>query len=129
MTAKTPNSKRGGPRPGAGRKKGTKNPATIAKEAVLTEVLTRAIQNETTPLEVMLTIMRDPESPAAMKFEAAKAAAPYVHPRLSQVDSRVTKVNDVSELTIEQIDRLLAERLAAGEAAHPEGQNGADSLH
>ena len=129
MTIKSEKPRHGGPRPNSGRKKGTKNPATIAKEAVLTEVLARAIQDETTPLEVMLTIMRDPESPPAMKFEAAKAAAPYVHPRLSQVDSRVTKVNDVSELTIEQIDRLLAERLAAGETAHPEGQGSASPVH
>ena len=127
--SQTKKSSHGGPRPNSGRPKGAKSKTTIAKEAVLQEVLTRAVQDETTPLEVMLTIMRDPASPAAMKFEAAKAAAPYVHPRLSQVDSRVTKVNDVSELTIEQIDRLLAERLAAGETAHPDGQNGADSLH
>ena len=129
MTTKSKKPRHGGPRPNSGRKKGTKNPATIAKEAVLTEVLTRALENETTPLEVMLTIMRDPASPAAMKFEAAKAAAPYVHPRLSQVDSRVTRVNDVSELTVEQIDRLLAERLAAGEAAHPQSQDGASPVH
>jgi hypothetical protein len=129
MTIKSEKPRHGGPRPNSGRKKGTKNPATIAKEAVLTEVLARAIQDETTPLEVMLTIMRDPASPAAMKFEAAKAAAPYVHPRLSQVDSRVTRVNDVSELTVEQIDRLLAERLVAGEAAHSQSQDGASPVH
>jgi hypothetical protein len=129
MTTKSEKPRHGGPRPNSGRKKGTKNPATIAKEAVLTEVLTRALENETTPLEVMLTIMRDPASPAAMKFEAAKAAAPYVHPRLSQVDSRVTRVNDVTELTVEQIDRLLAERFAAGEAAHPQSQDGASPVH
>ena len=129
MTEKTPKSKRGGPRPGSGRKKGTKNPATIAKEALLTQVITRAIQDDTTPLEVMLNIMRDPQTEAAMKFEAAKAAAPYVHPRLSQVDSRVTKVNDISDLTVEQIDELLAGRLAAGKAAHPDSQDGVDSVH
>jgi hypothetical protein len=129
MTEKTLKSRVGGARPGSGRKPGTKNSATIAKEALLEEVIARAIQDETTPLEVMLTIMRDPASPAAMKFEAAKAAAPYVHPRLSQVDSRVTRVNDVSELTVEQIDRLLAERLVAGEAAHPQSQDGASPVH
>lgn len=99
------------------------------KESVLEEVLTRAIQDETTPLEVMLTIMRDPASPAAMKFEAAKAAAPYVHPRLSQVDSRVTRVNDVSELTVEQIDRLLADGLAAREAQKAAGGEQPHGVH
>lgn len=129
MTEKITKSRVGGARPGSGRKPGTKNSATIAKQAALEEVIARAVADECTPLEVMLTIMRDPASPAAMRFEAAKAAAPYVHPRLSQVDSRVTKVNDVSELTIEQIDRLLAERLAAGETAHPDGQDGASPVH
>jgi hypothetical protein len=129
VSEQTPKSKRGGVRPNSGRPKGSKSYTTIAKEAVLTEVLARAIQDETTPLEVMLTIMRDPASPAAMKFEAAKAAAPYVHPRLSQVDSRVTRVNDVSELTVEQIDRLLAERIVAGEAAHSQSQDGASPVH
>jgi hypothetical protein len=48
-----------------------------------------------TPLEYMLTLMRqesDHEDPKvqvareAMRFEAAKAAAPYVHPRLAAVE-------------------------------------------
>lgn len=129
MTAKSKKPSHGGPRPNSGRKPGTKNPATLAKEALLEEVIAKAVEGETTPLEVMLQIMRSPESPAAMKFEAAKAAAPYVHPRLSQVDSRVTKVNDISDLTVEQIDELLAGRLAAGKAAHPDSQDGVDSVH
>ena len=129
MTEKTPKPKRGGPRPGSGRKKGTKNPATLAKEALLSEVIAKAVEGETTPLEVMLTIMRDPATEPSMRFEAAKAAAPYVHPRLSQVDSRVTKVHDVAELTPEQIDRLLAEGLAGREKAAAAGQGQLDSLH
>ena len=129
MTEKTPKSKRGGPRPGSGRKKGTKNPATIAKEALLSEVIAKAVEGDTTPLEVMLTIMRDPATEPAMKFEAAKAAAPYVHPRLSQVDSRVTKVTDVAELTPEQIDRLLADGLAAREAQKAGSEDRSDRVH
>lgn len=134
MTAKSKKSSHGGPRPNSGRKRGTKNPATIAREELLEEVAVRAadaadIGIEATPLDFMLNIMRDPESPAAMKFEAAKAAAPYVHPRLSQVESRVTRVNDVSDLTIEQIDELLAGRLAEGKAAHSDSQDGADCVH
>jgi hypothetical protein len=47
------------------------------------------------PLEYMLALMRQPsdhEDPKvqvareAMRFEAAKAAAPYVHPRLAAVE-------------------------------------------
>ncbi len=48
-----------------------------------------------TPLEFMLALMRtesDHEDPRiqmsreAMRFEAAKAAAPYIHPRLAAVE-------------------------------------------
>jgi hypothetical protein len=129
MTEKTTKSRVGGARPGSGRKPGTKNSATLAKQAALEEVIARAVMDECTPLEVMLSIMRDPASPAAMKFEAAKAAAPYVHPRLSQVDSRVTRVNDVAELTPEQIDRLLAEGLADREAKAPQGVQQPNGVH
>jgi hypothetical protein len=134
MTAKSKKPRHGGPRPNSGRKPGTKNPATIAREKLLNEVAVRAadaadIGVDATPLDFMLNIMRDPAIPFAMKFEAAKAAAPYVHPRLSQVDSRVTKVTDVAELTPEQIDRLLADRLAAGKAAQADGAEELDRLH
>lgn len=52
----------------------------------------RAAQEGITPLEYMLRVMRDPipetDEPLVkvhklnQRFEAAKAAAPYVHPRL-----------------------------------------------
>jgi hypothetical protein len=34
------------------------------------------------PLEYMLRIMRDPREPAARRDEMAKAAAPYLHPKM-----------------------------------------------
>ena len=34
------------------------------------------------PLEYMLRIMRDPREPAARRDEMAKAAAPFLHPRM-----------------------------------------------
>lgn len=121
MTEKSKKPRHGGPRPGSGRKKGTKNPATIQKEALLSEVIERAVEGEATPLEVMLQIMRAPETPAAMKFEAAKAAAPYVHPRLSQVDSTVTHKQDVTDLSTRELDALIAAELASGEAGARSG--------
>lgn len=39
-----------------------------------------------TPLEYLLSVLRDPGRPEKERFEAAKAAAPYVHARLSSVD-------------------------------------------
>jgi hypothetical protein len=37
-----------------------------------------------TPLAYLLHVMRDPTAPAEMRFEAAKAAAPLVHPTLAK---------------------------------------------
>lgn len=80
---------KGGARQGAGRKRGGKN----AKSA---EIAQKAAAAGLTPLEYMLDILRGnpPEgadvaqklSYEAMRFEAAKAAAPYVHPRLAAVE-------------------------------------------
>jgi hypothetical protein len=37
----------------------------------------------------MLSILRDEAAPADLRFEAAKAAAPYVHPKLAAIDHSV----------------------------------------
>lgn len=83
---------RGGLRPGAGRKKGTRGKATLVRERITAEALEAGV----TPLEYMLQLMRAPipeEAPptvrasmATLRFEAAKAAAPYVHPRLAAIE-------------------------------------------
>lgn len=81
--------KRGGARPGAGRPKGMPNKRT--------RELQKAVEDSgITPLDFMLNVMRGkaPEGAdaaeviawEAMRFEAAKAAAPYVHPKLAAVE-------------------------------------------
>lgn len=67
---------RGGARPGAGRRRGTPNKATIARQAEV------AAGGET-PLAYMLRVMRDGKTKSARRDEMAKAAAPYVHPKLA----------------------------------------------
>lgn len=80
---------RGGARKGAGRKRGSASKKTA-------EIANRAAQAGITPLEFMLNLLRE-EPPAdadavtrvryaTLRFEAAKAAAPYVHPRLNAVE-------------------------------------------
>lgn len=90
---------RGGARKGAGRKTGSATKKTR-------EIADKAAESGQTPLEYMLELMRSPmpkelqdkiNDPAnkvsvelvaalagwhQMRFEAAKAAAPYVHPKL-----------------------------------------------
>ena len=80
---------RGGARKGAGRKRGSVTRKTA-------EIANRAAAEGITPLEYMLKLLRD-EPPAdadaqvrlrydALRFEAAKAAAPYMHPRLNAIE-------------------------------------------
>jgi hypothetical protein len=80
---------RGGRRPGSGRPKGAATKKTR-------EIADRAAAEGITPLEFMLRIMRtEPEDVEDerqavaimnLRFEAAKAAAPYMHPRLAAVE-------------------------------------------
>jgi phage terminase small subunit len=61
---------RGGWRPGAGR-------PPRQPEAELHEV--KGIDENSTPLEYMLAIIRDPDQPDWRRDRMAKAAAPYCH--------------------------------------------------
>lgn len=76
---KSRNIKRGGARPGSGRKKGSPNKKTAALVAAVEA-------SGITPLDYMLDLMRDGSQPPDIRFEAAKAAAPYVHPKLAAVE-------------------------------------------
>lgn len=70
---------KGGVRPGSGRKKGS----VVTKTRAIAD---RAIQEGLTPLEYMLQVLRDEGEDPERRFEAAKAAAPYIHPRLAAIE-------------------------------------------
>lgn len=78
---------RGGARPGSGRKKGA---ATKKRE----EIAIQALESGQTPLDIMLEAMRlayeQGGAIAAMPF--AKDAAPYVHPKLANIESKIDGV-------------------------------------
>jgi hypothetical protein len=61
-----------------GRPKGSANKASVARAE---EVEASGL----TPLEFMLDAMRDVGQPINIRLDAAKAAAQYVHPKLSAV--------------------------------------------
>lgn len=63
-----------------GRQKGTPNRATAAKVA---EVQASGL----TPLDYLLSIMRDEGAEEAKRIDAAKAAAPYIHPKRAPVNA------------------------------------------
>jgi hypothetical protein len=93
--------KRGGKRKGAGRKAG----ALSKKTRHIAEI---AIDEGITPLEVMLKEMRlaAATGDSELALEAAKAAAPYIHPKLSSV--QVTG-KDGAAVQIERIERVIVD--------------------
>lgn len=83
---------RGGRRSGAGRKKGSVSKLTEVRQ----DMIARATAKGITPLEFMLEVLRDPTQDFAARFDAAKSAAPYVHPRLAAVEHSGDKKNPVA---------------------------------
>jgi|WetSurMetagenome_2_1015567.scaffolds.fasta_scaffold154093_3 hypothetical protein len=89
MVEKVEKRIKGGKRPGSGRKKGVPNKKTAAMQA-------KVAKSGITPLDYMLKLLHqeipkdaEPLVKIAMqgqKFEAAKAAAPYVHPKLANIE-------------------------------------------
>jgi hypothetical protein len=100
---------RGGRREGAGRK-----PGSVSK--LDTEARRKAMEGGMMPLDYLLGIMRDEDQDARWRLDAAKAAAPYCHARLSStelsgpngsaVEVRTTQKLDVSNLSEEELDVL-----------------------
>lgn len=74
---------KGGKRPGAGRKAGVPNKRTAETQKAVEE-------SGLTPLDYMLSVMRDTGQDEARRLAAANMAAPYVHPKLSAVEATLT---------------------------------------
>ena len=79
MTEKKSSGIKGGRREGAGRKKGVPNKKTA-------EVQKAVAESGVTPLEYLLSVMRDVEVESRERLNAALGAAPYVHAKLSSVE-------------------------------------------
>ena len=70
---------KGGKRPGAGRKPGVPNKRTAETQQAVEE-------SGLTPLEYMLSVMRDVGQDEQRRLAAANMAAPYVHAKLSSME-------------------------------------------
>jgi hypothetical protein len=89
---------RGGARLGAGRKKGV---ATRMNEAARAQVAAEGI----TPLAYLLSLLRDEGQTQDVRTDAAKAAAPYVHAKLANVEAKLDHSGEVTvRATKEQRD-------------------------
>ena len=62
-----------------GRKPGVPNKLTVERQA-------QVAASGLTPLDYMLRVMRDEQADDIRRADMAKAAAPYVHPRLASTE-------------------------------------------
>jgi hypothetical protein len=87
---------RGGRRRGAGRKKGaiTKRSRAVADDIV---------ESGRTPLSYMLRIMEDVTADPIRRDEMARAAAPFVHPKLSSITTSNVNFKGGDDIRITQI--------------------------
>jgi hypothetical protein len=53
-----------------------------------------------TPLDYMLSILRDEGATPAERIDAAKAAAPYVHPRLAAIEHAGNEVKPMRMVVV-----------------------------
>ncbi|WP_245421899.1 hypothetical protein [Rhodoplanes serenus] len=101
-----------------GRRKGTPNKATAKREA---EIAASGL----TPLEFMLGVMRDEKETRDVRLDAAKSAAPYVHPKLASVNHRgQIGVYDLTKATDEQLDQIEAILGALADTGGDQGREG-----
>lgn len=111
-------SSHGGTRNGSGRPMGslTKRNREIASEALL---------SGQTPLEFMLSIMRNEDAEPKDRQKAAESCAPFLHPRISTLDRTVElELPDTStpDGISEAVDCVL-KAVATGQIAPSEGQS------
>jgi hypothetical protein len=93
----------GGKRSGAGRRKGSPNKATAARQAAISA-------SGEAPLDYMIRVMRDESAPHGRRDEMAKAAAPYVHPRLAAIECAGTlSSKPLSQMSDDELMAIIRE--------------------
>lgn len=101
---------RGGNRPGAGRKKGAPNKASAERQA-------KVAATGDTPLDYMLKVMRDEKADASRRDDMAKAAAPYVHPKLASMQHSGPNGGPIQTVDITRLKGMTSEELDVLERA------------
>ena len=106
-------SSHGGSRLGAGRKPGKRNRKTA-------ELIKAVEATGLTPLDYLLSILRDEEKPENIRLQAARDSAPYVHQRLQAVEleSNVTTNHVVSDKPLDVDEWMKKHGTEEGETTH-----------
>lgn len=103
-----------------GRPKGARNKKDIIAEQLTVQAISEGIM----PLEFFLSVLRNPEMPLGFRFEAGKAAAPYVHRKMpiaiENLDApfKVLDIDSLHGLDDEELETLqkLMQKAALREA-------------
>ena len=112
------------PRDSPPRKKGSKNkikPPEDVIRKVEAEAVANSIATGESPLSYMLRVMRDPTVEDPRRDEMARAAAPYVHAKISPENAKTT---ESIHITLAQLVLGSYELEAAEKAKQIEGQAG-----
>jgi hypothetical protein len=83
---------------GGGSRKGRPNKATAAKAA---EIAASGL----TPLDFLLSVMRDEARDLDIRVDAGKAAAQYVHPKLQPIDGKSGSSEIRAKVTVEFVGK------------------------
>ncbi|MCX2562897.1 hypothetical protein [Acetobacter thailandicus] len=73
----------------------------------------RRVRSTETPLDIFLRIMRGDDTVTDRQFEAAKVAAPYVHPKLTGMSVSAVMCKGAEEYSDEELTHLI-QSCAAG---------------
>ncbi len=100
----------GGARRNAGRKKGAATTRTR-------EIANVVVASGKSPLEYMMTVVHDVNAEQHRRDDMAKAAAPFVHPRLSAMSARVDATKHVNKTEV-----VFVREIKSGDALGPNGE-------
>lgn len=89
-----------------------------------------------TPLDYMLKVMRNPKADASRRDEMAKAAAPYVHPKLATMQHtgrgggpiQTMDVTKLKGMTDEELDLLERALVQIGIVDGDQGREGGEEI-
>lgn len=79
----------------AGRKTGGRKPGSLNKRTLELQALAQGEPEMDSPLDFLTSVFRNVALDLDYRIEAAKAAAPYVHPRLAAVTLKGDEDNPV----------------------------------
>ena len=101
---------RGGARPGAGRPRGSKNKGatlTTTTPSRFERIRQRALDDgKILPLDWFMGVLNDPDATDDERTEAAKAGAPFMHPRLEAVAFQGLPGQKTHEEALDELDDL-----------------------